>query len=252
MEGEEGRGLPASIARAWGLRDRPTRGPKPGLSLEAIVAAGVRVAAADGLAAVTMGRVAVEAGTAAMSLYRYVATKDELLALMVDAVCGLPPAAPTPDTPWRAGLERWGWDYRAILQRHPWVLRIPISGPPITPNQIAWLEEGLRALRATALAEREKLSVMLLLSGFVRNEVAQATDIATAALATGTTEDQAMAAYGRLLGHLIAGDRFPALWAVIAAGVMDEPDSPDEEFVFGLARVLDGVESLIRERASAG
>ena len=121
-----------------------------------------------------------------MSLYRYVAAKDELLALMVDAALGRRPA-PRPTARagapgWRAGPGRTTPCYR----RHPWVLRIPISGPPVTPNQIAWLEDGLRSLRDTGLAEGEKLSVMLLLSGYVRNEATLMADLGAAAAAAGT------------------------------------------------------------------
>src|SRR5215468_2656297 len=86
--------LPASVAAAWGVRDRPHKGPKPGLSLERIVAAAVQVADAEGLAAVSMSRVAAELGTAPMSLYRYVTAKDELLALMLDAAYGPAPTGP--------------------------------------------------------------------------------------------------------------------------------------------------------------
>ena len=82
-----------------------------------------------------MSRVARELGSAPMSLYRYVAAKDELLALMVDAVLGSPPRASAAGEGWRGGLSRWAWGYHAVLQRHPWVLRIPISGPAITPNR---------------------------------------------------------------------------------------------------------------------
>jgi AcrR family transcriptional regulator len=64
------------------VRTRPGKGPRPALSLERIVAAAARVAATDGHQAVSMSRVAAELGVATMSLYRYVAAKDELLALM--------------------------------------------------------------------------------------------------------------------------------------------------------------------------
>ena len=64
--------LPASIAAAWGLRERPHKGPKPGLSLNRIIDAAVRLAASEGLAAVSMSRVASELGASTMSLYRYV------------------------------------------------------------------------------------------------------------------------------------------------------------------------------------
>src|SRR3981081_4220487 len=119
---DEGTGLPASIEAAWGLRGRPRKGPKPELSLERIVEAAVKVASSEGLTAVSMSRVAAELSAAPMSLYRYVAAKDELLALMVDAVAAAPPAAAAPGEGWRAGLSRWAWSYMALLRRHPWVL----------------------------------------------------------------------------------------------------------------------------------
>src|ERR1700724_2007655 len=127
-ETDAGTGLPASIAGAWGLRERPRRGPRRGLSLERIVAAAVRIAASDGLAAVSMSRVAAELGASTMSLYRYVAAKDELLALMVDAAFGTPPAAPGPDEGWRAGLSRWAWALRAPVRRHSRTVRIAMRG----------------------------------------------------------------------------------------------------------------------------
>lgn len=248
MADETRTGLPASIEAAWGLRERPRRGPKRGLSLERIVDAAVKVAVTDGLDAVSMSRVAAELGSSPMSLYRYVAAKDELLALMIDRAGEPPSDLVVPGEGWRAGLTRWSWAYRELLLRHPWILRIPISGPPVTPNQIAWLEQGLRAMHDTGLAEGDKLSVMLLLSGFVRNESLLTIDLQAAARAAGVEGRDAMPTYGRLLATLTDAERFPALHRVIDAGVFDEPDDPDAEFVFGLERILDGVEALMRRR----
>ena len=131
-----------------------------------------------------MNRVAAEIGSKPMSLYRYVASKDELITLMVDAALAqsTPVAA---DTSWRAGLMHWCWRYREALQRHPWVLRVPISGPPVTPNQLLFLEDGLWSLHHTTLRENEKMSVLLLLSGFVRNEATLMADINAAASSSG-------------------------------------------------------------------
>ena len=84
--------LPAAVAAAWGVRAHPGKGPKPGLSLERIVAAAVKIASRDGLDAVSMSRVAAELGASTMSLYRYVNAKDELVKLMIDAAWGSPPA----------------------------------------------------------------------------------------------------------------------------------------------------------------
>jgi AcrR family transcriptional regulator len=238
-------GLPASIETAWGLRERPTKGPKPGLSLERIVAAGVKLAAAEGLPAVSMGRVAGELGAAPMSLYRYVASKDELLALMVDAAVGPPPAS-QPGAGWRTALSRWTWSYYDALGRQPWVVRIPIGGPPTTPNGVAWMETGLASLVDTGLDEGEKLSVILLLSGNVRNEVTLMADAGAAAAASG--EWNVSGAWSRMITHVTDAERFPALHRALASGVLEEDDDPDEDFGWRLERVLDGVEVLVRER----
>jgi AcrR family transcriptional regulator len=249
MDDQSPTGLPASIEAAWGMRTRPNKGPRPGLSLERIVTAAARVAATDGIQAVSMGRVAADLGVSTMSLYRYVGAKDELLALMADLTFEAPPARRGPEESWRDGLSRWAWTELAVYRRNPWVLRIPISGPPVTPNTMAWLERGLDCLRSTGLQEGEKLSVMLLLTGFVRSQATIQADIAAAQAAGAAPPDpEMMGSYGRLLARLADPERFPALHAVLAAGVFDVPDDGDDEFAFGLERVLDGIETLIEKR----
>lgn len=239
--------VPAAVAAAWGLRQRPGKGPKPGLSVERIVAAAIDVAVRDGLAAVSMKRVASELGTAAMSLYRYVSGKDELLLLMLDQAGGPPPAdLPAPDDDWRAGLSRWAWLMRDIMQRHPWSLNIPISGPPTTPNQVRWMDRGLRSMAGTRLREDEKLGVILLVSGFVRSEALLSAQLTEAAQRTGVTDP--LAGYTQFLRAVTDPDRFPALTKVLDAGVFNTDEGPDEDFRFGLDRILDGVDTLIRSR----
>lgn len=233
--------IPAGIAMAWGLRDRPGKGPKPGLSLPQIVQAGLDVAGADGLAAVSMARVAKEVGVSTMALYRYVTAKDDLLNLMQDAAYGQPPEPPA-DKDWRAGLTEWAWAILHALRRNPWVLQIPVSGPPLLPNQIAWLERGLTCLGGTGLTESEKLSVAMLLSGYVRHW-------ASLSIAIGAAGPDQAAGYVTTLARVIDPVRFPAVCAAMAAGaVNDEWDDGDTEFAFGLDRVLDGVAALTHAR----
>jgi AcrR family transcriptional regulator len=239
--------LPASIEAAWGLRERPRKGPKPGLSLSRIVEAAITVAERDGLAAVSMSRVAAELGASTMSLYRYVSAKDELLMLMSDAAYGPPPLR-GPDDDWRTGMANWAWGSLERLRRHPWVLRIPISGPPITPNQIAWLEAGLQSLQDTGLTEAEKMSVILLVSGYVRNDATISADVDAAARAAGANLQEFMPAFARILRRVTDRERFPALTAVLATDLFDVDDDPDDEFRFGLERILDGIEVLVRTR----
>lgn len=240
--------LPASIAAAWGIRERPRKGPKPGLSLPRIVDAAIAVAERDGLAAVSMSRVAAELGASTMSLYRYVTAKDELLMLMADAAYGAPPSFRETEGDWRAGISNWAWWSLERMRRHLWVLRIPINGPPITPNQIAWLEAGLQCLRETGLTEAEKMSVILLISGYVRNDATTSADIDTAARAAGKDLQEFMPAFARILRRVTDPERFPALTAVLATDLFDVDDDPDDEFRFGLERILDGIEVLVRTR----
>jgi AcrR family transcriptional regulator len=239
-------GLPAGIAAAWGIRERPGKGPKRGLSLGRIVQAAVRTAVDEGLPAVSMNRVAAELGTAAMSLYRYVSAKDELIDLMVDEVYGAPPTGPRPDEGWRTALARWANAYLAVYREHPWLVRVPITGPPIMPNAVRWFEHAMRSLAGTGLSEGEKVSVVLLVSGLVRNYATLEVQLDTARQAAG--DEQVMPGYGRMLGQLTDSEHFPALHAAIDSGIFDQDDDDNLEFDFGLARVLDGIEVLIRDR----
>src|SRR5690242_12234738 len=173
----EGQGLSAGIAAAWGVRPPPAKGPKRGLTLERIVAVAVEVADAEGLAAVSMNRVAKELKAGAMSLYRYVESKDELLALMIDAAIGEVPPTPSAGG-WRPRLERWARATMEAMWRHPWAVNAPIAGPPLAPHAVAWFEDALAALDGTGLHPEEKPSVVLMLSGYVTNHVTVMSQVA--------------------------------------------------------------------------
>jgi AcrR family transcriptional regulator len=231
--------LPPSLELLWGLRQAGSRGPRRGLTLPRIVDAGIRVAQGEGVDALSMARIAKELGVGTMSLYRYVASKDELLTTMVDTALGTPPP-PASGEDWRAGLTRWAVGVRTAYHRHPWSLRVPISGPPLGPNNVAWLDNALAALADTPLGEQEKLSCVLLVSGFVRNDVTLALDFAEAS--GGTPQ---MPGYGQLLAKLTTAEERPSLHRAIASGSLDDPDDPDAEFNFGMARILDGIAALI-------
>jgi hypothetical protein len=122
---------------------------------------------------------------------------------------------------------------------------LAVSEPPTTPNQIAWLESGLAALAGTGLKEADKLSTILLVGGFVRSEATLVADVNATFHAAGATSVQALRHYGRLLARLAPPEEFPALHAVLEANALAQ-DNPDGEFIFGLERVLDGVDALIR------
>ncbi|MGK5498646.1 TetR/AcrR family transcriptional regulator [Streptomyces sp. URMC 125] len=253
MAKDSGTGLPPGVETAWGLRERPGKGPRPGLSVDRIVDAAVKIADAEGLPAVSMGRVASALGVSTMSLYRYVASKEELLVLMQEAVLGQPPAeeaGPEPED-WRSALARWARAMREVLYRNLWLLRLPVTTPPTTPRALAWMERGLGCLRSTGLDAGEKLQVLLLVDGFVRNEARLAADLASAARAADSTVEEAMASYSRLLASLVDPRRFPEVGEVLKTGAMSDGGPEDAEFAFGLERILDGIEALVGERNGA-
>jgi AcrR family transcriptional regulator len=247
----EDTGLPASIEMVWGIRERPTKGPKRGLSLEQIVDAGVRVATADGIGGVSMSRVAGELGTSAMSLYRYVASKDELLWLMIDRAFGQVDATEPTEGTWRERMERWARIELTALRRFPWILRVPISGAPIMPSQLRFMEWGLSALSGTRLAADEKMSVLLLVTSYTRSFAGLSGDI-TAAVDAGNPLAQTATGYGALIKRLTSAAEFPELHAVVDAGAFADEDDPadalDHDYRFGLDRIFDGVAALIQRR----
>jgi len=147
---------------------------------------------------------------------------------------------------WRERLERWARATVAAMRVHPWAANAPVAGPPLAPHAVAWFEDALAALAGTGLTEEEKPSVVLMLSGYVANHVTVMAQVAESFVAGG---DAAMRGYADTLRALTDAERFPALHAVLEAGVFDRADPPDEEFAFGLERILDGIEALIRSRS---
>jgi AcrR family transcriptional regulator len=207
---------------------------KRGLSEDRIVAAAAELADADGLEAVSMARVAERLGFTPMSLYRHVAGKDELLRAMLDAALGPPPAAlDDPSGGWRAALELWTHSVLAALLRHPWAINVPISGPPMSAVQLAWLDRGLRALEGTKLTESEKADIVLLLNGYAFWEARLRTEVRPVT--------------GGHAGPPDAIEAMPALRRALEAGIFEDESVGDRGMAFGLGRILDGVEVLIAQ-----
>jgi AcrR family transcriptional regulator len=244
-------GLGSQVDLLWGLREAPRRGPRATLSADDITRAAIAVADAEGLAAVSMARVAAELGNSTMALYRHVKSKDELLTLMSDAALESPPEMPAGQD-WRAGLMLWAHGVLAALRQHRWYARLPITSPPLGPNNLAWFDSALSALAGTGLREDEKVMIVMGVITYVHGEIRLGLDLAAG-------YEQKPEAFGRLYGEALARvvdpRRMPALGAVVEAGVfamddlLDEADQA-EEFDFGLGLYLDGVAAFIERRTS--
>lgn len=245
---------PSALELAWGLHEGGRRGPKPGLTLAEIVAAAIAVADAEGIEAVSMQRVASELGFTPMALYRYVPSKDDLVMLMVDAAGGEAlSAAVAEDADWRSGLERWARAQMAIFERHPWITGLPISGPPMLPNQVAWMEIALSHLASCPLSMSERVAVMTLLASYVRSHHRLFAEMGEAAEQEGRSLKESEQRYMQVLRQIVDPVRFPHVAAAFAEGSAQPGlDDVRAEFEFGLGRILDGVAQLIGERSGTG
>jgi AcrR family transcriptional regulator len=240
--------LPAGLDLLWERLDEPASEPRQGLSLSRIVRAAVELADAGGLEAVSMARIAERLSFTTMSLYRHVKSKNEVLLLMLDSVAAVPAELDEPGDDWRLDLERWCRAQWVMLRAHSWIVHLPITGPPITPNQLAWTDRALRALRGTGLTEADKVGVVLLVASYLLTTARMSTELGPAA------SGDSIAAYSTLLGNLVDAQRFPALRAAVDAGAFEYPaDTAEQErqfdYSFGLDRILDGVAALIQQRA---
>lgn len=242
-----------SIELLWGVQRGSRRGPKPKLTVPEITTAAVELADQEGLTAVSMRRVAGELAVSPMSLYTYVPSKAELIDLMLDAVYREIPLTEWDGEDWRERLERVARDNRALVERHPWMLRIAMSRPVVGPNLIAKYDHELRAIEGTGLDDVDLDAVLTLVLGFVHSAVRSAIEAAEAGLRTGMDDRRWWAEYGPALESVLDPQRYPTAARVGAAAgeLHGAAYGPEHAFEFGLARVLDGI-GLLVERAQSG
>lgn len=235
---------PTTVDLLWGTAQRPKRGPKPALTLDGIVAEAVALADAEGLAALSMQRLAERLGFTKMSLYRYVPGKEQLTALMLDAAMGAPPAIDAVPGRWRDGLRSW---VEAIFERfraHPWAIELTLGIRPFGPNEMGWTEAALTALDDTGLTGPERLDTIVLLNGHARS-LAQ-----VFASVGGDAQEQFTDQFTAMM--TAAGDRYPAVTAAFAeeaAAVSAGTTEAGAAFDYGVNRILDGLAVLIAQRA---
>jgi AcrR family transcriptional regulator len=234
--GQEGWG--STIALLWGEREPSGRGPKPAFTVGDIAVAAVRVADADGIAAVSMQRVAGELGYTKMSLYRYVSSKAELLAVMTEEAIGPPPDLSSIPGGWRRRAEAWARLMWETWDRHPWIPGATTGARPVGPREVGWSEAVVAAFAGSGLPGADQMNAAVLLSGHVRNTYSPG--------AAGTQPWTAGHALDPVLARLIKAraDRFPAIMAATAA----PGRRPQEARQFGLSRILDGIELLVGQR----
>jgi AcrR family transcriptional regulator len=253
-----GGGDPArSLPLLWRDRKRPTRGPRPGLDVDRVVAAAIALADAEGLEALSMRRVAERLGVGTMSLYTYVPAKAELLDVMLDTVLA-EVARPDGAGGWRAGLELRARQDWALYHRHPWILQISPARALLGPNETELFEASLSAVAATGLSGAEMVLAVSLVAEYTRGAAQSAVGAALAEQRTGISDEQWWAARVPLFDKYLDPDRYPTITGMAAEGAFEQPAGDAaytvawarESFEFGLSRVLDGIATYIEGRST--
>jgi AcrR family transcriptional regulator len=167
--------MAAGIDTVWARDEEQSSGPQP-LSREAIVAAAIEIADADGLEAVSIRRLATKLDARPMSLYSHIGRKGDLIDLMVDEVMGgaiIPGGPPTDD--WRAALRQIAQRTRESTRAHPWMIAAAFHRPFLGPNALRHIDQSLAAVSELPLSPERKRAVLLAVDtytlGFVRWEV---------------------------------------------------------------------------------
>jgi AcrR family transcriptional regulator len=240
-----------SLALLWGSHSKPGRS---GLTVRSIVGAAIELADAEGLDAVSMRHVAERLNVGTMSLYTHVPSKAELTDLMIDTIYGQ--LYDTVDTPseqpggWREALEFIATRNWELYRQHPWMLHIVNARPVLGPNASLKYEAELRPLDNVGLSDVEMDSVLTLVLTHVEGTARIQAKLAQAQQDTGMTEAEWWLTNAPLLDKVMDASRFPVASRVgeSAGQEYQAAFDPAHALTFGLARILDGVATLITQR----
>ncbi len=221
----------------WERPEPPNRPALAPLSREAIVRAAIRLADADDLDAVSLRKIATALDVGPMRLYGYIASKEELLDLMVDAAHA--EIRPTGDG-WREVLRSFAEAMRHAVQEHEWLADLLGGRPQLGPQALAGAETVMAALGDVGVDAVMPVvaAVNAYTIGAVRREIAER----RAERTTGMDEKRWQAALGPYLERSFASGELPALATVVRDAVHLDAD---QTFRMGLDFLLDGIEARI-------
>ncbi|WP_150460444.1 TetR/AcrR family transcriptional regulator [Nesterenkonia ebinurensis] len=232
-----------SLGLLWRVGQLPKPGPKRTLTIEGIVAAAIAIADNEGIEALSMRRVADELGAGAMSLYRYVPSKTELLNLMLDHV-----HAPTDASgcTWREVTEAHARQTWRRYLAHPWLLQVNWSRPVPGPHMVADFDAALAALDGLGLKDVERVMIHNVVDGYVTG-LARSYVLSQDASKDSEISDQQHWDYMTpILDTAVATGNYPTL-AVLSDSAFGA--NWQKIFDFGLERLLDGLEQFIDNQA---
>jgi AcrR family transcriptional regulator len=225
---------------------RAPREPLPSLTQTRIVARAIAIADAEGLDALSMRRVAADLGVPTMSLYRHVASKEELVLNMADTAMGERPLPESPPAGWRRQLELVARLHWQGYERHQWLPHvISVTRPQLMPHGVAHTEWIVRALDGLGLDIETGLQAAITLIAFVRGMAVNLKAESEAEQETGLTADQWVESQSESMARFMDAGPYPLLSSATREADL-KLDLPTL-FEFGLARLLDGFASQFRD-----
>ena len=232
----------------------PSSSPDHELSRERIVRTAIEIADTEGLSALSMRGVAARLGVAAMSPYRYVDGKDDLVLLMADAAFGEADYPATPPDDWRARLELGARTLWRLYRRHPWLAQLgPLTRPLMLPNLMVHAEWMLGALDGHGLDPVTVFDLHVLLYSHVQGIAVNLEREVQAEAATGLSDEQWMDRQAAALRAITGSGRYPVFTKVVTA--IEEGGGYDLDldalFEFGLKQLLDGITAVVEGRSKA-
>jgi len=221
----------------------PDEGPggRRALTRERVVAEALAMIAADGAQSLSMRALAARLGVVPGALYRHVRGKEQLYALVLDAVLREVDCRAGPATPWAAQVTALARRLRAVLENHPGVAALLKTRDPLSPTSLELAEAFLAPLLAAGLSGREAALAFRLIYDYTLG-LADPASPAEQRLRDTATREQLHAFFRSL-----PAERFPAL---AAYGVHAWDGDRDQRFSAGLETLLRGIEAHRRPPAA--
>ncbi|MBB4940449.1 AcrR family transcriptional regulator [Streptosporangium album] len=214
------------------------------LSRAQIVRVAVQLLDAEGLEALSMRRLATRLGSGATSIYWHVATKDDLLELVLDEVYGGFTVLDVEETTWRNAASSFAYGMRQILLQHPWAINLVGKVPSIGPNAMRILSRLIRTFEHAGFRDIDQHYAASALMSYVAGVTAPEISWNAALDRSGLDSNEWNAAMQPTVRRAAAD--YPELVARYAEfSEMDVDTSRALNFEFGLTCLLDGLEARL-------
>ncbi|KUL41094.1 TetR/AcrR family transcriptional regulator [Actinoplanes awajinensis] len=234
-----GRILPLLWRRS--IPARKAAGRPPRLSVDLVVATGIRLADAAGLDAASMAGIAAELSVATMTLYTYVPSRDDLVDLMVDEVFGDRELAGAAPVEFRERVRFYADRTFAMYRAHPWLARVSPVRPPIGPGMLAEREYMLATVAALGLPIGRLDAAALTLSGHITAAARLEAENTLISRATGLTTATWWHQRGELWETWFDAAAHPTMTTVWNGGGFEAQEQ--DPYEYGLCLLLDGIET---------